>query len=1022
MKQQGGVFYWLKIFMILAVIGAGFFYGEKVLASQSILINEIQIYPTEQRFIELYNPSDSAVDLTGWSVKRKTSSGKEYSLLAASRLEGKLILSKSFILLTNEEGYSGNVVPDVMWAKSNTIAKDNTIILYDNNQSVVDRVGFGLSVDCEGNNCALNPDENFSIQRKYQNNNFIDTDNNANDFEIQTCPSQKAQSATCQTAGDEETNNGNDTSTSTSTPEQTISGTATSTSANTSIEQKIKFGDLVINELVSDPADGEVEWVEIYNKSGEEIDLNGWWLEDGGGAKTKLSGTISVAGFEILEKPLGSLNNSGDLVALYDSGGKIIDQVAYGNWNDGDSGNNAPAASDPYSVARLFDGYNTYNNFNDFAVTIEPTKGASNVIQAEDEVSLEAKSKYDFSNDIYITEILPNPEGDDAAGEFIEIYNAGNRQVDLTGWSLSNEDGKKNNLEKIATSTKISAGEYLALYRVKTKIVLHNDSGEARLYQPLAEKALRVASYKNVKEGQGYNLAGDDEWVWSENITPGAANIFQAINHAPEVTFNIPAEVLIGQPIKFDSSDTFDADGDKLKYEWDFGDSIKNNLANPEHTYFKIGVYKVKLTVSDGQASTEKERSVKVVESLSKTILNTETTFSGSVIIKEILPNPTGADTGQEWIELFNQGAERMNLKDWRVENENGKYKFKEDLWLEAGEFYLLSNAESKLALKNGSDTVSLYNNENQPVSEVKYADAVQGESYALGANGKWFWTTEFTPGQENEISVAGSLSSLEYRTPDAKAANEYAETDLEKIKELAVGKLVIVKGVVAVLPGVLGAQIFYITAPPDELPSSWGIQVYNYKKDFPDLKVGAYVEISGELAQTQGELRLKTKSKDDIKILGRGGEPSALAVNCDQINEEMVGALVKISGEITDKKSSTLYLDDGNDEILIYIKQAAGISTKDLKAGQKAEITGIIGRTTSGIRLLPRSQNDIKLIESSEGGLEPKVLGEVAVSDEWQIAQRDKKIELLKYLIILAGGGIIVLGVLLFRAGRKKD
>ena len=36
------------------------------LAFADVFINEIQTYPTEERFIELYNTGDSSVDLTGW--------------------------------------------------------------------------------------------------------------------------------------------------------------------------------------------------------------------------------------------------------------------------------------------------------------------------------------------------------------------------------------------------------------------------------------------------------------------------------------------------------------------------------------------------------------------------------------------------------------------------------------------------------------------------------------------------------------------------------------------------------------------------------------------------------------------------------------------------------------------------------------------------------------------------------------------------------------------------------------------
>ncbi|MDP2736166.1 MAG: lamin tail domain-containing protein, partial [bacterium] len=585
--------------------------------------------------------------------------------------------------------------------------------------------------------------------------------------------------------------------------------------------------------------------------------------------------------------------------------------------------------------ARKFDGYNTFNNLNDFAETSKPTKGVSNIIETEDEVSAEVKAKFDFSSDIYISEILPNPVGDDTKLEFIEIYNAGQREVNLTGWSLSNKDDKKVNLEKIATSTIIKAGEYLAFFRTRTKIVLHNDKGQVKLFQPLADKPLAVVDYKNVKEGWSYNLKTpltpllkggsiNGEWVWSETPTPGAANVIKAVNHAPEAEFNLPAQVLIGAPVIFDSSDTFDQDDDKLIFSWDFGDGFNNSLANPEHTYFNAGIYKVKLAVSDGKATSTKEKSVKVVNGLGE-MIGAETPLTpllkgganppnplyqgGTVIINEIFPNPAGADTGQEWLELINQSEIEINLLNWRVENSNGKYGFKSERVLESGAFYVLDNAISKLAFKNTSDVINLYNDLDELADQVEYASAIQGEAYARGINGNWFWTTKITPGEENIISLAQSEASLEYQASGIKAAaGEYVETDLEKVREMEIGSLVKVKGTVAVEPGILGVQIFYIVGSP-------GIQIYNYKKDFPALRIGDYIEVTGELAQTQGELRIKTKDKNDINLIEYKAPPAALAIKAEEVNEENIGQLITVTGEITDKKSTSLYVDDGSDE-----------------------------------------------------------------------------------------------------------
>ncbi len=144
-----------------------------------VLIYKIQIggkTPSDE-LIALYNPNGHEISLAGWSVKKKTASGKEYSLVAESRFEGKLIRPQSYLLLANEGGYAGTVPYDIGWAKSNTIAADNTVIAYNQNGDVEDKVGFGEAADFE-TAPAPNPVPGAAIVRTSDN----DTDDNSKDF------------------------------------------------------------------------------------------------------------------------------------------------------------------------------------------------------------------------------------------------------------------------------------------------------------------------------------------------------------------------------------------------------------------------------------------------------------------------------------------------------------------------------------------------------------------------------------------------------------------------------------------------------------------------------------------------------------------------------------------------------------------------------------------------------------------------------------------------------------------------
>lgn len=89
-------------------------------------------------------------------------------------------------------------------------------------------------------------------------------------------------------------------------------------------------GSVIINELVSDPLEGE-EWVELFNASSDAVDLSGWSLVEGGGKSTNLPEQILNAGeYLVVTTIAGNLNNGGDSLILLDGVTGEIDAMSYG--------------------------------------------------------------------------------------------------------------------------------------------------------------------------------------------------------------------------------------------------------------------------------------------------------------------------------------------------------------------------------------------------------------------------------------------------------------------------------------------------------------------------------------------------------------------------------------------------------------------------------------------------------------------------------------------------------------------
>ncbi len=1041
------VLIFLTIFLIVGSFFGRFFFEEGASASNHpVIISQIMIGQNgaaNNEFIELYNTTGQDVDLSGFSLRKKTQSGAESALVSSAKFSGT-IPAYGFFLIAHAN-YQAAISADLPYSSASYfISANNSVLLYNSSGLLLDAVGYGGAIFFE-TQAASEPAAGQSISRKIYNSTMQDSDNNANDFELilSPFPRNSLNSRLSPIAAGEEYSN----DTNNSEPIETRVPDNQASSAIVQFPTATRFtpGQILINEFVSDPADGETEWLELCNATNQKIDLSGWIIEEGGGAKTKINGFIesNQQRYLVLEKISGNLNNSGDLIILRDPAGNIIDQVSYGNWQDGNFSDNAPSVSDPASVARIYDCRGSFNNALDFSATIKPTKGGANIILADqEEDQMEKIEAYDYNNNVYLSELLPNPETPDSEGEFIELYNNSDKAVNLHGWKISDLSGAKIFLEKAATSTVLSPWSFLAIFRPQSKIALNNGSETVNLFRPAEDRPFRSVKYEKTEEGESYNLdlecikSGQANclWRWSKTVTPGEANIFSTSNRPPVAYFSCPESTLVGQPVLFDSEDSIDLDEDKLSFAWDFGDGSKNVLDNPEHTYFKAGTYKIKLVVSDGKSEARKEKSIVVLADknfapTSKTMQQNSASVP-SLLFNEILPNPIGSDAELEWIELKNHDNIEISLAGWKIEavDSGKKYIFPQNLKLNRGGYFLLERGASKLTLNNDRGAFRLYSDLDELADELAYGKVIEGESYARGENGKWFWTTKITPGEDNIIQVASSQGSKTAQ-PQVKGVRLDPAIDLDyfsltEIKEKEIGEKIATRGLVAVEPGILGAQFFYLVSSPDEATSSVGIQIYNYKKEFPQLKVGDYLEVSGVIAQSGGELRIKTANKENMRMIEHRAEPIPQKFACDELDDDNLGQLIVLAGTITDKKSSTIYLDDGSDEVLVYLKKTAGINTKSIREGDSYSIAGIVSRTASGIRLLPRSNQDFVLLENEEpelGLIKTTVLGELPATTTWLLEGRNKQREELKYWLVLVFTCLVLVAVWLVRNNRSK-
>jgi hypothetical protein len=123
-----------------------------------------------------------------------------------------------------------------------------------------------------------------------------------------------------------------------------------------------------------------------------------------------------------------------------------------------------------------------------------------------------------------ISEVLPNPASPqtDSDDEFIELYNPGDKDFDLSGFILQTGTTTLHKYT-IPAGTKMTARQFLAFFSADTGISLGNSGGQAALLDPGGSILSQTDAYGTAKDGYSWVSAGG-LWQWTTTPTPNSIN------------------------------------------------------------------------------------------------------------------------------------------------------------------------------------------------------------------------------------------------------------------------------------------------------------------------------------------------------------------------------------------------------------------------------------------------------------------------------------------------------------------
>lgn len=296
------------------------------------------------------------------------------------------------------------------------------------------------------------------------------------------------------------------------------------------------------------------EFIELTNVSGGWLNMTDWRLEylsaahDGSGVPTStlvsftgrlpaggkalfsytgyLSGFMDRGFGEGSTASSGLLAKSGGHVRLTD-GISTIDCVAWGSASVIEGCDKVvPLATASQSIQRPLSESGSYDKLLGVKNLAPPSPQGGELYDllpqeppVDPPTEPEPEVPVSKCENVILTELLPNPAGDDAAGEFIELHNTSNKDQTLAGCVL--RIGTAGKQYALPADAKLLSGEYKAFYFSTTALGLTNSGGEVWL---LSDQAPQSAAYPTLGDDQAWALI-NGLWQVTDVPTPGAPNV-----------------------------------------------------------------------------------------------------------------------------------------------------------------------------------------------------------------------------------------------------------------------------------------------------------------------------------------------------------------------------------------------------------------------------------------------------------------------------------------------------------------
>ncbi len=746
------------------------------LGTQSVIINEVAWMGTlanvNAEWIELYNPGTVSIDLTNWTL-RSGDASPDITFPTGSSIPA----NGYFLLERTSDTTVSNIPADYIYTGALNDAGE-TLELRDDGGTLIDTANNGGAGWPEGviaTRCSMERVGPLLDQPASWITSTITTIglDGGTPTPNTICGSPRAQNSQFILP------------TETPTPTQTATPTAT--------QQWLRR--VLINEVAwgGTQADPAGQWVELYGPPGE--DLTGWRLVAADGSPTiTLTGVIPASGYFLLARRADVFQGSTPSIqqvftAPFDISGETLRlESPFGDLVDTANGNGGPWPSGggflPYaSMERTGSLPETDQTWVTFAGTptvrdssgiyfvygtpgeqnwgagLVPTPSPTATATATPTITVTATVTTTrtitptpgTSMAIVINEVAWAGTMANSNHEWIELYNPGTLDINITGWRLATTD---NSLSFTLNGT-VPAGGYFLLERstdsvvadivadqiyTGSQITLSNDGRVLRLYSP---------------SNQIVDVANANGGVWPAGV-------------ASPSYCSMERRAVGGLPVQ-DSDSAWITNGGVLKNGKDAnGNDICGTPKNINWAFY------VTPTPTPARTATPV-----------RTATRTRTPASNRatpepVVINEVLPHASFDWNGDgeinnrdEFIEIINLGSVAVTLNNYSLDDQQGDsspYTIS-GITLQPGTRIAFFSSQTGILLSNGGDSVRLFKSNGQIADAFTYGVLKElNRSWCRYPDGKfiaagqsnWTFGCQPSPSLPNQLASTGLLGQEE--------------------------------------------------------------------------------------------------------------------------------------------------------------------------------------------------------------------------------------------------------------------